>query len=70
MAMFISCVLQVGTNVSAGLSFGIESSATHQALTAQITEAQFPLSVLQSSVGNVHIAGLSDFTNKLVRGRN
>ena len=58
----------VGTNLSAGLTFAIGPSAntSGQALTAEITHANFPLVVVSSDVGAVKLAGLSNFTNGLV----
>jgi len=56
----------VGTNVSLGLNFGVVTNSTGLFLTAFVTKATFPLSVLHSNVGGVHIGGLGNLTNRLV----
>ena len=64
----IDTVFTLGTNATAGVTFGIVSraNASGQALTAKITNASAPLSVFQSDVGTVRIAGISKLTNSIV----
>ena len=55
----------VGANVTVSLDFGVVTGAK-LALSANITKATFPLEIVHSNVGTVHVGGLSNFTNKLV----
>ena len=64
----VDSAFTVGGNVTLGVTFNIHSdgSQTKQNLTAEITQATLPLTVLRSDVGNVNVKALSAVVNAAV----
>ena len=58
----------LGSNVTAGINFGVSVKGDQQTLTGGITKLHFDLALTKSTVGEVHAGALVNLTNWAVNG--